>query len=100
MHVGVLGFWVGFQVGGFGGPVGVLPHDESFVQGVEAVTAEGGGVDGEGFLVPFAVGEVQGQGVGDPTLFFQRLDRLLDEVQGYCFILVGQDEIHISTASS
>ena len=60
MHVGVLGFRVGFQIRGFGGPVRILPHDEGFVEGVEAVTAERGGIDGEGFLVAFAVCEVQG----------------------------------------
>ena len=48
VKVGVLGFRVGFQVGGFGGPIGILPYDESFVQGVEAMTTKAGGVDGTG----------------------------------------------------
>ena len=46
VDIGVFGSRVGFQVGGFCGPLGVLPYDESFVEGVEAVTAEAGGVDG------------------------------------------------------
>lgn len=49
MDVGVFGFRVGCLVGGFAGPVRILPYDEGFVQGVEAVTAEAGGVDGTGF---------------------------------------------------
>lgn len=48
----------------------ILPYDESFVQGVEAMTTQGGGADGKRFLVAFGVCEIQGQGVGDPTLFF------------------------------
>ena len=56
VRIGVPGVRVGFQVGGFGGAVGVLPYDEGFVQGVEAVTGEGGGVvDGERLLVAFGV---------------------------------------------
>ena len=46
MNIGVLGFRVGVKVEGFGGPVRILPYDEGFVEGVEAVTAEAGGVDG------------------------------------------------------
>ena len=68
VHIGILGFRVGLQIGGFGGPIGILPYDESFVQGVEAVTTERGGVDGKRLLIAFAVCEVQDQSVGDPTL--------------------------------
>lgn len=31
VDVGVFGFRVGYKVGGFGGPVRILPYDESFV---------------------------------------------------------------------
>ena len=51
VNVGVLGFRVGFQVGGFAGPFWVLPYDECFVQGVEALSAKAGGVDGTGLWV-------------------------------------------------
>ena len=98
MHVGVLRLRVGLQIGGFGGPIGILPHDERLVQGVEAVTAQRGGVDGKGFLVAFGVCEVQRQGVGDPAFLLQGPDDLVDEVVGHGFVLVGQDYVHISTA--
>ena len=98
MHVGVFRLRVGFQIGGFGGPIGILPHDERFVQGVEAATAQRGGVDGEGFLVAFGVCEVQGQGVGDPAFLLQGPDDLVDEVVGHGFVLVGQDDVHVSAA--
>ena len=82
MHVGILGVRVGFQIGGLGRPV--LPDDEGFVQGVEAVTAGAGAVvDGQGFLVAFRVGEVQRQGVCDPVRFFERFDDEGDEVVGF-----------------
>ena len=98
MHVGVFRLGVGLQVGGFGGPIGILPYDERFVQGVEAVTAQRGGVDGKGFLVAFGVCEVQGQGVGDPAFLLQGPDDFVDEVVGHGFVLVGQDYVHIATA--
>ena len=98
MHVGVLRLRVGLQIGGFGGPIGILPYDERLVQGVEAVTAQRGGVDGKGFLVAFGVCEVQGQGVGDPACLLQGPDDLVDEVVGHGFVLVGQDYVHVSTA--
>ena len=91
MNVGVLSFGIGLQVGRFGWPVGVLPDDECFIKGVEALATERGGADGQGFLVAFGVCEVQGQGVGDPALFFERLDYFVDEIVGLGFILVGQD---------
>ena len=99
MRVRVLGFGVGGQVGGFGGPVGVLPDDEGFVEGVEAVAAAGGAVDGEGFLVAFGVCEVQGQGVGDAPVCCEGPDHFVDEVGGHGFVLVGEDEVHVSAAS-
>ena len=98
MDVRILGFPVGFQVDGFGGPIWILPYDESFVQGVEAVTAQRGGVDGEGVLVAFGVCEVQGQGVGDPAFLLEGPDYFVDEVVGHGFISVGQDYVYISTA--
>ena len=98
MYVGVFRLRVGLQIGGFGGPIGILPHDERLVQGVEAVTAQRGGVDGKGFLVAFGVCEVQRQGVGDPAFLLQGPDDLVDEVVGHGFVLVGQDYVHISTA--
>ena len=70
MQVGILGFRVGFQISGFGGPVRILPYDESFVQGVEAITSKGGGANGKRFLIAFGVCQIQGQGVSDPTLLF------------------------------
>ena len=91
MEVRVLGFRVGFQIGGFGGPFWALPHDESFVQGVEAVTAEAGGADGQRFLVALGVREVQGQGVRDPTLLLQGLDHCVDETVGHGGIRVRED---------
>ena len=98
MHVGVFRLGVGLQVGGFGGPIGILPHDERFVQGVEAVAAQRGGVDGEGLLVAFGVCEVQGQGVGDPAFLLEGPDDSIDEVGGHGFVLVGQDDVHVATA--
>lgn len=100
MHVGVLRLRVGFQVGGFGGPIGILPYDERFVQGVEAVPAQRGGVDRKRLLVAFGVCEVQGQGVGDPAFFLQGPDDSVDEVVGHGFVSVGQDDVHVSTAIS
>lgn len=91
VHIGVFGLGVGFQIGGFGGPIGILPHDESFVQGVEAVTAERGRVDWKRFLVAFGVCKVQGQGVGDPPFLLQRPDYFVDEVVGHGFVWMGQD---------
>ena len=38
----------------------ILPYDESFVQGVEALTAKAGGVDGTGFVVSVLVWFVGG----------------------------------------
>ena len=98
MHVGVFRLGVRLQVGGFGGPVGILPYDERLVQGVEAVTAQGGGVDGEGFLVALGVCEVQGEGVGDPAVLLEGADDFVDEVGGHGFFLVGQDDVHVSAA--
>ncbi len=100
MKVGILGFRVGFQIGGFGGPIGILPYDESFVQGVEAVTAKVKGGDGERFLIAFGVCEIQGQGVSDPSLFLEGLDHFFNQVVGHCFILVGKNKVHISTGRS
>ena len=100
MKVGILGFRVGFQIGSFGGPVGILPYYESFVQGVEAMTAQVKGGDRKRFLIAFGVCEIQGQGVSDPTLFFEGLDHFLNQVVGHCFILVGKNEVHISTGRS
>ena len=98
VHVGVLRLGVGLEVGGFGGPIGILPHDERFVQGVEAVPAQRGGVDGKGLLVAFGVCEVQSQGVGDPAFLLQGPDDSVDEVVGHGFVSVGQDDVHVSTA--
>ena len=97
VEVGILGFRVGFQIGGLGGPVGILPYDESFVEGVEAVTAEGEGVEGKRFLVAFGVCEVQGQGVSDPTLCFEGLDHFVDEVLSHGFVLVGENKVYVAT---
>ena len=99
MQIGILGFRIGLQVGGFGGPVGILPHDESFVQGVEAVTTKAGGADGKSFLISLGVCEIQGQGVSDPALFLQRFNHLVDEIACHRFVPMGEDEVHISTAS-
>ena len=98
VQIGILGFGIGFQIGGSTGPVGILPYDERLVQSVEAVTAQAGGADGEGFLVAFAGGEVQGQGVGDPARFFEGFDHLVDEVVGHGFGLVGEDQVYVSAA--
>ena len=67
--IGILGFRVCFLIRGFGGPIGILPHDESLVEGVEAVATKCAGVDRKWFLVAFCVGQVQGQCVSDPTFF-------------------------------
>ena len=98
VQIGILGFGIGFQIGGSTGPVGILPYDERLVQSVEAVTAQAGGADGERFLVAFAGCEVQGQGVGDPALFFEGFDHFVDEVVGHGFGLVGQDQVYVSAA--
>ena len=98
VQIGILGFGIGFPIGGFAGPVGILPYDERLVQRVEAVAAQAGGADGERFLVAFAGGEVQGQGVGDPALFFEGFDHFVDEVVGHGFGLVGEDQVYVSAA--
>ena len=98
VQIGVLGFGIGFQIGGSAGPVGILPYDERLVQSVEAVAAQAGGADGERFLVAFAGGEVQGQGVGDPALFFEGFDHFVDEVVGHGFGFVGEDQVYVSAA--
>ena len=98
MQIGILGLGIGFQIGGSAGPVGILPYDERLVQSVEAVTAQAGGADGERLLVAFAGGEVQGQGVGDPALFFEGFDHFVDEVVGHGFGLVGEDQVYVSAA--
>ena len=55
VQIGILGFRVSRQIGGFGRPIGILPHDQRFVQSIEAMATKRGSVDGKRFLIAFDV---------------------------------------------
>ena len=46
VRIGVLSFRIGFQIGGLGAQVWILPYAQGFIESVKAVTTDGGGADG------------------------------------------------------
>lgn len=76
--------------------MGILPDDEGFVQGVEAVAASVEGGERERLLLAFCVCEVQGQGVRDPAFFLEGADDAVDESGRLGFVAVGDDYVDVA----